>query len=62
MGKDYILFLHGVNVRESKENERNQNYIYADKLFNLIVELVREKDRNRESHIPHPNCHKFIST
>ncbi|MEH2068325.1 MAG: hypothetical protein V7K47_09190 [Nostoc sp.] len=48
MGKDYILFLHGVNVRESKENEKNHNYTYADKLFNLIVELVRQKDRNRE--------------
>lgn len=48
MGKDYVLFLHGVNVRESKENERNQNYTYADKLFNLIVQLVRQKDPNRE--------------
>ncbi|MBD0387221.1 MAG: hypothetical protein ICV54_12045, partial [Nostoc sp. C3-bin3] len=48
MAKDYILFLHGVNVRESKENERKQNYTYADKLFNSIVELVRQKDRNRQ--------------
>ena len=47
MGKDYVLFLHGVNVREPKENERKQNYTCADKLFNLIVKLVRQKDRNK---------------
>ena len=48
MAKDYVLFLHGVNVRETKENEKKQNYTYADKLFNSIVELVRQKDRHRE--------------
>lgn len=36
MSKDYILFVHGVNVRESEENERNKKYTYADKLFQLI--------------------------
>ena len=48
MGKDYILFLHGVNVRESKENEKNHNYTYADKLFKSIVDLVQQKGGNRE--------------
>ena len=33
---DYILFVHGVNVRESPINERQKSYRYADRLFGLI--------------------------
>ncbi|MBE9041761.1 hypothetical protein IQ235_13325 [Oscillatoriales cyanobacterium LEGE 11467] len=33
---DYILFVHGVSVRESAANERQKSYRYADRLFNLI--------------------------
>ncbi|MBD2665002.1 hypothetical protein B6N60_03059 [Richelia sinica FACHB-800] len=47
MIKDYVLFLHGVNVRESKKNEARQIYGYADDLFNLIKTLVYQKDLGR---------------
>ncbi len=47
MSKDYVLFLHGVNVRESQENEEKQIYTYADKLFKLIVEVVQQKSSHR---------------
>jgi hypothetical protein len=36
MTTDYIVFVHGVNVRESPENEQNKTYRYADRLFELI--------------------------
>jgi hypothetical protein len=48
MSKDYILFLHGVNVRESRENEARQVYTYADNLFNLIVESVQKRSPNQQ--------------
>jgi hypothetical protein len=47
MSKDYVLFLHGVNVRESSENEKKQIYIYADKLFKLIAEEVQQETSDR---------------
>ncbi|MGB3237251.1 MAG: hypothetical protein WBB29_03075 [Geitlerinemataceae cyanobacterium] len=36
MATDYILFVHGVNVRERVEDEKRKTYRYADSLFNLI--------------------------
>ncbi|MDY6940104.1 MAG: hypothetical protein SWY16_20920 [Cyanobacteriota bacterium] len=33
---DYILFVHGVNVRENPIDEERKTYRYADRLFNLI--------------------------
>ncbi len=47
MAKDYVLFLHGVSVRESLENERNQIYTYADDLFKLVDEIVQQKSPTR---------------
>ena len=47
MAKDYVLFLHGVNVRESPENERNQIYTYADNLFNLVDGIVQQTSPTR---------------
>jgi hypothetical protein len=47
MSKDYVLFLHGVNVRESPKNEEKQIYTYADDLFKLIVEVVQQKSLER---------------
>lgn len=47
MSKDYVLFLHGVNVRESPENEERQIYIYADKLFESIAKEVQQKSSDR---------------
>jgi hypothetical protein len=43
MSKDYVLFLHGVNVRESPENEEKQIYTYADNLFELITKAVQQE-------------------
>lgn len=48
MTKEYILFLHGVNVREPEENERRHKYTYADNLFRLTAEAVRQKDSTRK--------------
>lgn len=36
MATDYILFVHGVSVREKPEDEKLKTYRYADSLFNLI--------------------------
>jgi hypothetical protein len=36
MATDYILFVHGVNVRERIEDEKQKTYRYADTLFDLI--------------------------
>jgi len=47
MAKDYVLFLHGVNVRETPENEKKHKYTYANNLFKLIEEEVRSKDSTR---------------
>ncbi|PSM46346.1 hypothetical protein C7Y66_25515 [Chroococcidiopsis sp. CCALA 051] len=47
MAKDYVLFLHGVNVRESEENEKTKNYTYANSLFKLITEIVQQKSPTR---------------
>ena len=47
MANDYVLFLHGVNVRETPENEEKQIYTYADKLFKLVEALVRQKAAER---------------
>ncbi len=47
MSKDYVLFLHGVNVRESPENEDRQIYSYADTLFESIDKEVRQKSADR---------------
>lgn len=47
MPKDYVLFLHGVNVRESPENEKAQKYVYADTLFDLIQQTIKPKAPNR---------------
>lgn len=40
MATDYLLFVHGVNVREQLENEKQKTYRYADSLFNLIQREV----------------------
>jgi hypothetical protein len=48
MAKDYVLFLHGVNVRESLANEQRQIYTYADRLFKLISDTVRQQDPTRD--------------
>lgn len=47
MPKDYVLFLHGVSVRESPENEKAQRYTYADPLFDLIQQTIKPKAPNR---------------
>lgn len=47
MAKDYIVFLHGVNVRETPENEKKKHYTYADDLFRLINAAVNRKDPTR---------------
>ncbi|GBO55926.1 hypothetical protein APA_4132 [Pseudanabaena sp. lw0831] len=48
MPKDYVLFLHGVNVRESTGNEERQIYTYADNLFNLTAEIVQKESPDRK--------------
>ncbi|HIK33761.1 MAG TPA: hypothetical protein IGS17_19635 [Oscillatoriales cyanobacterium M59_W2019_021] len=40
MTTDYLLFVHGVNVRERLENEQQKTYRYADSLFDLIQREV----------------------
>lgn len=40
MATDYLLFVHGVNVREQLDNEQQKTYRYADSLFNLIQREV----------------------
>ncbi|NJL85162.1 MAG: hypothetical protein HC886_03015 [Leptolyngbyaceae cyanobacterium SM1_1_3] len=47
MATDYLLFVHGVNVRESPRNEQLRNYVYADRLFALIAEKVQAQDPKR---------------
>ncbi len=48
MATDYVLFIHGVNVRETDANERMKRYVYADKLFDAIADTVKRKDPSRQ--------------
>lgn len=47
MPKDYVLFLHGVNVRETPANEATQRYTYADTLFKLMADTIQPKAPTR---------------
>ena len=47
MATDYLLFVHGVNVRESARNEQLKNYTYADHLFTLISQQVQSEEATR---------------
>ncbi|MFE4104689.1 hypothetical protein [Almyronema epifaneia] len=48
MATDYLVFVHGVNVRESARNEELKNYTYADRLFSLISQKVQAHDPTRQ--------------